>query len=721
LYGFVPRASIALLLAVMVRAPLASPTVHHDLHVQLYPDQGRIQVEDRMTWPEGLSQEDGQPRLHLHAGLRPQLVSPERSLVRTGTLKAMVPIAVYRLELAPNQRRMTLRYGGRIQHSLTTSSGGRGLSRRQTPGLISGQGVYLDANSAWYPRFDDEMLSFSLTAEAPPGWEVVSQGQRQMVPGDTGGPVVRWTESQPQDDIYLLAGQFRLYQRPGTPAEALVYLRRADDALAARYLDATLSYLTLYSRLLGPYPYGKFALVENFWETGYGMPSFTLLGPRVIRLPFILHSSYPHEILHNWWGNGVYIDVATGNWSEGLTAYLADHLVQAQRGRGAKYRRSALQKYADYVAAEKDFPLTAFRARHGAVSQAVGYNKTLMLFHMLRRRLGDRAFLAGLRHFYETNRFRQAGFADLREAFEQESGEDLKGWFAQWVERTGAPVLAVSAVGVDETHGRYHVSGTLEQTQGEPAYGLDVPIAVQLAGEEKAFEVVIPMHTRRTEFDLEVPGRPVRLVVDPRFDLFRRLDRREIPPSLGQLFGADAVHLVLPAAAPKPLREAYHRMATSWAEGPANIVWDDQIQSLPRTRNVWILGWDNRFRGRLESALRSQGVKLEDSAGTIGDQRFPRHSHSLVLSARHPASPDLAMAWLGSDRPEALPGLTRKLPHYGKYSYLAFAGDAPDNVLKGQWSGMNSPLNIRLGGGETPPMTLKPRPPLTATLSAGTQ
>jgi hypothetical protein len=56
------------------------------------------------------------------------------------------------------------------------------------------------------------------------------------------------------------------------------------------------------------------------------MPSFTLLGSRVIRLPFILYSSYPHEILHNWWGNSVYVDYARGNWSEGLTSYLAESI-----------------------------------------------------------------------------------------------------------------------------------------------------------------------------------------------------------------------------------------------------------------------------------------------------------------------------------------------------------------------------------------------------------
>jgi len=41
---------------------------------------------------------------------------------------------------------------------------------------------------------------------------------------------------------------------------------------------STGQYLEMYEKLIGPYPYSKFALIENFWETGYGMPSFTLPG-----------------------------------------------------------------------------------------------------------------------------------------------------------------------------------------------------------------------------------------------------------------------------------------------------------------------------------------------------------------------------------------------------------------------------------------------------------
>ena len=113
-------------------------------------------------------------------------------------------------------------------------------------------------------------------------------------------------------------------------------------------------------------------------------PLFTLLGPQVIRFPFILHSSYPHEILHNCWGNSVYVDWSKGNWCEGLTAYLADHLIREGQGRGAEYRNDTLKGYRNYVGESRDFPLTEFRSRHSSATQAVCYGKCLILWHMLR-------------------------------------------------------------------------------------------------------------------------------------------------------------------------------------------------------------------------------------------------------------------------------------------------------------------------------------------------
>ncbi|RYF96248.1 MAG: hypothetical protein EOO02_22385, partial [Chitinophagaceae bacterium] len=84
-----------------------------------------------------------------------------------------------------------------------------------------------------------------------------------------------------------------------------VFLRTGDAELAARLLAPLSKYLSYYQSWIGQYPYSQFSVIENIAETGWGLPGFTLLGPSVLRLPFLLETSLPHELLHNWWGNGV--------------------------------------------------------------------------------------------------------------------------------------------------------------------------------------------------------------------------------------------------------------------------------------------------------------------------------------------------------------------------------------------------------------------------------
>ena len=134
-----------------------------------------------------------------------------------------------------------------------------------------------------------------------------------------------------------IVNHFKIFEEKYKGISLYAFLLQEEGGIANKYIKTAKYYIDLYSKILGPYPYLKFALVENQQQTGYGMPSFTLMGSRIIRFPFILHSSYPHEILHNWWGNGVFADPEEGNWSEGLTAYLADHFLLELEGKGSQY------------------------------------------------------------------------------------------------------------------------------------------------------------------------------------------------------------------------------------------------------------------------------------------------------------------------------------------------------------------------------------------------
>jgi len=676
--------------------------VHHSLDVSLQPDTAGIEVRDTVTLPQG---HPSSLTFALHPALKPELLGDNARLVelaqRTGdSASAGISPRHYRLDLAPGEHSFTLHYSGNIAHPLQSQGEEYARSFQETHGIISPQGVFLSGASAWYPRIDDTQLTFDLEVRLPKAWKSMSQGEYlDTRPASGSRPVEHWRASNPQQQIYLIAGPFNAWSSIDKGVTAMVLLREPDAALADKYLDATHQYIALYDALIGPYPFTKFAMVENFRETGYGMPSFTLLGSRVIRFPFILSSSYPHEILHNWWGNGVYVDYDNGNWSEGLTSYLADHLIKEQRGGGGEYRRNALQKYTDHVSREADFPLTDFRSRHSARTEAVGYGKTLMLFHMLRQQLGDAAFKQGLQHFYQQYRFRVAGFSDVQDSFATVAGEPLDDFFQQWVQRSGAPQLRISKARAEPAGHDYRLTAVIEQTQAGPAYQLIVPVAVHMDGVDQAYQTRIKLTDKQQTLSLTLPARPLQLDIDPQFDVFRRLHRNEIPPAVSQAMGAEQVLVVLANNTPAALKQAYRALALQWQQqkpGHVDIVVDSELQTLPDDRAVWLFGWHNRFRPQLNAALQAYDFAASDDKVRIAGTTLTPQTHSLAVLGRQPQSPDQALGWLAADSAAALPGLGRKLPHYGRYSYLGFAGTAPDNVLKGQWPVVNSPLSVRV-------------------------
>ena len=692
-----------LLLALLLLCPatvLAYDVVDHEFKIELVPKESRIQVIDSITVPEKLRGKTISFILHGDLHISASSVKVNQVTIsepfKSANQHYKVPLKQYQVKLPPGQNQFNLQYRGRINHPITQPGEEYERAMSETPGLIDAKGVFLADSSLWYPVMDDYLVTFSMNVSVPRNWSVVSQGKRTLQQQDKQKNQIGWEERQPQDDIYLIANQYREYSQISGDVVAMVFLREQDDALAQKYLETTHQYISMYSRLLGPYLYGKFALVENFWETGYGMPSFTLLGPKVLRFPFILHSSYPHEILHNWWGNGVYVDYDSGNWAEGLTAYLADHLIKEQRGEGAEYRRSVLQKYTDFVTSGRDFALTEFRSRHSASTEAVGYGKTMMFFHMLRMQLGDGDFVRSLRSLYQDQKFKLAAYADVQKAFEKTTNQTLGGEFSQWISRAGAPSLRIKTANSVKVNGKYQITLELEQQQAGKPYSLKIPVAVHRQGMEQAYETILHMDKTKQIFEINVDGKPLRVDIDPQFDVFRRLHAREIPAALSQGFGAENILIVIPSAASKAQKDAYLQLAQAWQksqEGTWQIKTDKELQHLPKDRTIWILGWENRFRSLMEKQLLAHNVSIKNNEIRFKDQQFSRQKHSLLFTTRHPQNETQTLLWLAADNNAAIPGLTRKLPHYRKYSYLAFEGDEPSNIAKGQWEVSNSPMS----------------------------
>ena len=281
---------------------------------------------------------------------------------------------------------------------------------------ISGKGTFLLSGSHWYPQLNESRARYRLKVRAPAGIIAVTAGRSQGHVTARGKTDSFWRVDYPVEGLSLSASRYVVRTKKVGDVTAATYFLSSDRQLSDSYLAATGRYLVWYAELFGPYPFNKFAVVENFFPTGFGFPSYTLLGSRVLRLPFIIYTSLGHEIAHCWWGNGVQVDYDRGNWSEALTTYVSDYLSKEKKSEweARNYRLQILRNYATLVKPQSDFALNRFTGRRDPVTKTVGYDKGAMVFHMLRKRLGEEAFWGALKDLYRRRLFKKTAGKDLR-------------------------------------------------------------------------------------------------------------------------------------------------------------------------------------------------------------------------------------------------------------------------------------------------------------------
>ena len=587
---------------------------------------------------------------------------------------------------------IAISYSGVLYDSLLPPDRNYSKGFATTTGLIDERGAYLANESLWYPFQFGRSFTFRLSVDIPPDWMCVSQGrlveERLERIRDEERLVEVWVETNPMPEFYLVAGDYFRHQESYNGTQIMTYTYDTSDSLSRVYLDATRRYIAMYEDLIGEYPHPKFAMVENFWQTGYGMPSFTLLGDRVIRLPFIVHTSYGHEILHNWWGNCVFVDYDSGNWCEGLTTYGADYLYKERQSEGAarEYRHQTLITFNNYVTEEDDFPLSAFHERHDTASQSVGYGKSLLVFHMLRMYLGDEVFWGSLRDFYYSHRYRVASWKDLEEAFTQTSSEDLSWYFDQWVNRTGLPDISLETAWAERRGDRHAAVFTLRQ--GEPPFTLDVPVVITT--ETGSIETTVRLAGAEKTFSVESDTRVISLAVDPDFNIFRKLYIEEIPMTIGGAFANDTGTIIIGNLEEPQTRHSLFGISQSIGVEGETIDEATEGEVDLTGPHFWFLGRGDALNGILSETE----LALAEGKATIAGSEFDIAGRTIICTLRNPRDEASAIAVIVSEDMESLATVVRKLPHYGPNSYLIFEGDKV--VERGVWEAKDSPLRADL-------------------------
>jgi aminopeptidase N len=655
----VTRTAAALVLALAAQAVVAAAP-HLDLNVQLDPATGLFSAQAELVLASEQAVRLKLPALDIQSARLDDAPLPTATENDTWTWTPGTQAAGKALRIA---------WRGRIAAMDET------LSHRDVldalPPMVSAAGSYLPAGSGWYPD-PGAPFTYRLEVTTPDGEIAVAPGaphERSAMPGKRA---TVFEHRHPVDGIELMTGPYAVTERriaiDGRAVRVRTYFHEDLQPLAADYLDSAVAYLQRYSREIGAYPFHDFSIVSAPLPTGFGMPTLTYLGRQVLKLPFIRHTSLGHEVLHNWWGNGVRVDVSRGNWAEGLTTFMADYAYKEDAGAAAarEMRHGWLRDFAA-LPDGADRPLSAFRARHHTASSVVGYGKSAMLFLALREQLGERNFRRGLRQFWQAQQFRAASFDDLRRAFEQASGRKLDAFFDQWLERSGAPAPAVAGAAARDDEIEVVV------TQDLDSYRARVPL--RLDGPDGTRTDIVEMDARERRFPIPRDGGVRSVTLDPEFRVWRRLAVSEAPPVLRDAVAAERLDVLALAGASEA---GAMQLAQSFAEGRVQ-------RAAPgadgRAAPLLIAG----TRAAIDAWLAANGLGMRPALLAAGDTQAwiaPLPDRRVVLVS------------LPEDGAEAaLAALSRRLPHMASHAWLAFDGERIAG--RGNWPAQSPAVEVR--------------------------
>lgn len=662
------------------------PSIHHTLAVELDPETHLLTATDTIHLPKSLFNQTPlsfamNPHLTLdRVELNGRTVSvskiPEDHSGQTGFTQWIIEGSSSSLETSDSIPTLNIVYHGHIDDSPKTSGGLRFVRPDKTNGHIGPQGIYLTSETFWYPTWEHHLVTFDLALTLPSDWQAITQGQETNQSLTEKLRTSEWGVHSPTEALTVAANRFVVQKKLWRGIQLATYLFPDEAPLAQQYLDATATYLDLYTNLLGPYPFTQFAVVENFFPSGLGMPSFTLLGQSIVRRGYTQPYSLGHEIVHSWLGNSVLNDFTEGNWVEGLTTYLSNYYYDEAKGNYAaalKTRRRMMDEFNLYATPEKDYPIRQFHHKETRIDNAVGYQKTALVFHMLRQELGDDAFFKGIRQIIQEGTGQYFEWKDLKQVFSRVAERDLTEFFKQWVEQPGAPSVTLHDLSVRPDPLRSDqsiVSGTISQKDG--TYTLPLPITVNLQN-ESTISTTLKLDQASQPITLNVPGIPTSITLDPEHHWLLRLQREQLPPMLNAWDTDTRRILVHPKTSSKE-EEASHQALIRRIQGQPDIeLRQNDSPAITDEASYLIIGTPARQLLESQTLLAcNKNVQMESGRTTILGQVFEGPDMAFLITCPHPNFSSHTISLFFGLSPKAVTPVARLLFFYGWDSYLVF-------------------------------------------------
>ena len=413
-------------------------------------------------------------------------------------------------------------------------------SGRPDDGLILGRNIHGEPTAFadnwpnrarfWFPSIDhpSDKATARFTVTAAPSRQVIGNG---TLIDDDDPSVWTWATPEPIPTYTMVIGAARFVveevgtvcSNGSTCTEVTTWLFPQDTAAASPVFRRAAQMVAYYNDLIAPFPYAKLAHVQSSTRFG-GMENVTAIfyPEQSLAEGRDIEVTVAHETAHQWFGDAVTESDWNHLWlSEGFATYFAALFFEEKDG-VERFRELMEEERQGYVSSSAvDIPMVDPGQKNlFALLNANSYNKGAWVLHMLRVKLGDAAFFAGIRDYYRAHKHGTALTDDLRLALEAASGQDLSEFFDRWVYEAGYPQYDVEWSWND---GRADV--LIEQVQPWPAF--EMPLIFEFVTPGGSVRRKVDVTGRRTSVSFDVADEPAEVVVDPDGDVLKTVVRVE--------------------------------------------------------------------------------------------------------------------------------------------------------------------------------------------------
>jgi len=366
---------------------------------------------------------------------------------------------------------------------------------------------YVYLLNAWYPNIENRCI-YNITTNLNTQYKAVSTNIQS-----------------PQSSVSFIASKnFYVNEQSYKNIKIRTYFLIDDVNLAKKYLEQSVKYIKMFEKRIGEYPYKTFTIVENIYQTGYALPSYTLIGSALLKKPYILEQSLAHEILHQYFGSSISNKSTSANWLEGITTYLADNYLKKQNNSDKLNRKMVLSEFANYVDEKEDYPISEFKQRSNKSSMLIGYSKFSFILFMLESKIGTTQFNTLVKIFYASNKNSNISLEEFVAFFVKHASIPLSEFFDQWFYNKGLIDLKI-----ENEKSYYDKEGfwiSFEITQNsDKVFHFDLPIKITTY--DKTVMKTISIHSKTQNIKLKFASEVLSITLDENYHLFRKLSKKE--------------------------------------------------------------------------------------------------------------------------------------------------------------------------------------------------